>query len=216
MKEQHSSRLRKIGATLHHLWNLRKESLLWTPVRQCTMISKKDLSEAEMDTLTKSCSPTIVITANGEVQTQEEGNGVCLKYSMRGLLQPWTKSSIIPISEEESVWRNKRPRSRTVSFAEDWLLTWLTNTSGSLEPTILPRTMRTYSLLVLEMTIFRNSIQSGTEFYYQWRKSHLMIPWIVQMKNTRVWENSRPYWNCMTWSQIENDGEKKYGATFAK
>ena len=36
------------------------------------MISKKDLSEAEMDTLTKSCGPTIVITANGEVQTQEE------------------------------------------------------------------------------------------------------------------------------------------------
>ena len=26
------------------------------------MISKKDLSDAEMDTLTKSCSPTIVIT----------------------------------------------------------------------------------------------------------------------------------------------------------
>ena len=36
------------------------------------MISKKDLSEAEMDTLTQSCSPTIVITANGEVQTHEE------------------------------------------------------------------------------------------------------------------------------------------------
>ena len=36
------------------------------------IISKKDLSKAEMDTLTKSCSPTIVITANGEVQTQEE------------------------------------------------------------------------------------------------------------------------------------------------
>ena len=35
-------------------------------------ISKKDLSNAEMDTLTRSCSPTIVITANGEVQTQEE------------------------------------------------------------------------------------------------------------------------------------------------
>ena len=31
-----------------------------------------DLSDAEMDTLTKSCSPTIVITANGEVQTHEE------------------------------------------------------------------------------------------------------------------------------------------------
>ena len=36
------------------------------------MISKKDLSNAGMDSLTKSCCPTIVITANGEVQTQEE------------------------------------------------------------------------------------------------------------------------------------------------
>ena len=40
------------------------------------MISKKDLSDAEMDTLTKSCSPTMVITANGEVQTHEEAT-VC-------------------------------------------------------------------------------------------------------------------------------------------
>ena len=36
------------------------------------MISKKDLSDAQMDTLTKSCSPTIVITANGKVQAHEE------------------------------------------------------------------------------------------------------------------------------------------------
>ena len=36
------------------------------------MISKKDLSDAEMDTFTKSCSPTIVLTANGEVLTHEE------------------------------------------------------------------------------------------------------------------------------------------------
>ena len=36
------------------------------------MISKKDLSDAEMDTLTKLCSPTRVTTANGEVQTHEE------------------------------------------------------------------------------------------------------------------------------------------------
>ena len=35
------------------------------------MIIEKDLSKAEMDTLTKSCSLTIVITANG-VQTHEE------------------------------------------------------------------------------------------------------------------------------------------------
>ena len=36
------------------------------------MISKKDLSDAEMDTLTKSCSRTIVTTANGDVQAHEE------------------------------------------------------------------------------------------------------------------------------------------------
>ena len=36
------------------------------------MLSKMDLSKAEMDTLTKSCSLTIVITANGEVQAHEE------------------------------------------------------------------------------------------------------------------------------------------------
>ena len=36
------------------------------------MISRKDLNSAEMDTLRKSCSPTIVITANGEVQTHEK------------------------------------------------------------------------------------------------------------------------------------------------
>ena len=36
------------------------------------MISTKDLNSAEMDTLTTSRTPTIVITANGEVQTHEE------------------------------------------------------------------------------------------------------------------------------------------------
>ena len=40
-------------------------------------ISKKDLNSAEMDTLTKSCSPTTVITANGEVQTTHEEATVC-------------------------------------------------------------------------------------------------------------------------------------------
>ena len=36
------------------------------------MISKKDLGDAEMNTLAKSCSPAIVITASGEVQTHKE------------------------------------------------------------------------------------------------------------------------------------------------
>ena len=35
-EEQHSSHLRKIGACLHQLLNLRNENLLSTPERQCT------------------------------------------------------------------------------------------------------------------------------------------------------------------------------------
>ena len=42
------------------------------------MISIKDLNSAEMYILTKLCSPTTVITANGEVQTHEEAI-VCAK-----------------------------------------------------------------------------------------------------------------------------------------
>ena len=72
MTEQHSSHLRIKGACLHQVLTLRNENLLSTPDASMHMISKMDLSDAEMDTLTKSCSPTIVITANGEVQTQEE------------------------------------------------------------------------------------------------------------------------------------------------
>ena len=53
------------------------------------MISKKDMFDAAMDTLTKSCSPTIVITANGEVQTHEEATvylkelGIFFDYESR-------------------------------------------------------------------------------------------------------------------------------------
>ena len=54
-----------------------------------------------------------------------------LMHSMRRLLQRWTKSSII-LSSEVSVCWNRRPRSRTVSFAADRLPTWSTITSRSL------------------------------------------------------------------------------------
>ena len=42
-----------------------------------------------------------------------------------------------------------------------------TSTSGSQEPMILSRIMPTELQLFFEMMIFRNSIQNGTEFYYQ-------------------------------------------------
>ena len=73
MKEQHSSHLRKIGACVRYqILNLTEREFVVDSGASMHMISKKDLNSAEMDTLTKSCSPTIVITANGEVQTHEE------------------------------------------------------------------------------------------------------------------------------------------------
>ena len=36
------------------------------------VLSKKDLSSDELDTLRRSRTPTVVVTANGEVQTNEE------------------------------------------------------------------------------------------------------------------------------------------------
>ena len=72
MKEQHSSHLREIGACLHSTRKPEEREFVVDSGASMHMISKKDLSNAEMDALTKSCSPTIVITANGEVQTHEE------------------------------------------------------------------------------------------------------------------------------------------------
>ena len=72
MKEPHSSHLRKIGACLHQLFKPEEREFVVDSGASMHMISKKDLSDAEMDILTKSCNLTIVITANGEVQTHEE------------------------------------------------------------------------------------------------------------------------------------------------
>ena len=71
-KKQHSSHLRKIGACLHQLLKPEEREFVVDSGASIHMISKKDLNSAEMDTLTKSCCPMSVITANGEVQTHEE------------------------------------------------------------------------------------------------------------------------------------------------
>ena len=93
-------------------------------------------------------------------------------------------------SRERSVWRNEKPKKRTVSFVEHKSLSWSTSTSGSLEPTILSRIMPTYLQLFFEMMIFRNSIRNGTEFFYQWRKSHLMTSW-KDLYKSRIRESEK-------------------------
>ena len=71
MKEQHSSHLENRCLPASNLKPEEREFVVDSGASM-HMINKKDVSDAEMDTLTKSCSPTIVITANGEVQTHEE------------------------------------------------------------------------------------------------------------------------------------------------
>ena len=58
----------------------------------------------------------------------------------------------------------KKPK-KTVSFVEDRSLTWSKSTFGSLEPMIPSIIVPTVLQLLFEMMIFRNAIQSGTEFY---------------------------------------------------
>ena len=69
---------------------------------------------------------------------QEEFECQILKYSMQRLLEHWTKSSIILISKEESVWRNKKSQKQDRFFPSRQSIT-----SGSQEPAVLSRIMPT-------------------------------------------------------------------------
>ena len=46
------------------------------------MVSKRDLNSVELETMRISKNPTTVMTANGEVQTREEGNSVCQRIGL--------------------------------------------------------------------------------------------------------------------------------------
>ena len=43
------------------------------------MMSKNDVSSDELGTLRRPRNPTVVLAANGEVQTNEESTGICLQ-----------------------------------------------------------------------------------------------------------------------------------------
>ena len=75
------------------------------------MISKKDLSDAEMGTLTKSCSPTIVITANGEQQTHEEATVYVKELDMKVLENTLAVLSLGKLCDENGYsyeWINRQ------------------------------------------------------------------------------------------------------------
>ena len=151
-----------------------------------------------------------------------------LSCSTRELLQHSEQNHPeYPLQEEGQSGGNESSQRRPCpSRKTDYLLD-LRILPGHWGQTILSRITPTYLQLFLEMTIFRYSTQTGTEFYYQWRKS---IWWhlgrIVQINNTRVWETQDRIGivqygdspeESRTWlSQIEDNGKKKYRAEFEK
>ena len=150
-----------------------------------------------------------------------------LMYLMPGLLQHWNK--IIHNSQFKrriSPGGNKRPRSRTVSFAEDRLPTWSTTTSGSLEPMILSKNytdLFTISLRndgVREFDSMWNGILlSMTKIPHDDILDGLYKLRIRESEKTKdrigiVWpgDSSEESWSWF--SVIEDNGKKKYRAEF--
>ena len=68
----HSPHLRKNRCLLASNLKLEEPEFVVDSGASMHIISKKNLNSDEMDSLTTSRSPTIVLTANGEVQTHEE------------------------------------------------------------------------------------------------------------------------------------------------
>ena len=60
------------------------------------MLSKKDLSSAEMDTLRRSKTPVTVVTANGEVQTTEEAQVFVHDFGLFVTLQLLEETPAVP------------------------------------------------------------------------------------------------------------------------
>ena len=113
-----------------------------------------------------------------------------LKYSMRGLLQHWTKSSIILTSKEESVWWNRRTRKRTVSFVAGRLPTWSTINSGSLGAKDSVENCTDLFNIVLRNEDIQefDSKWDGFFIVYDENPTWWHLGRIVHIKNTRVWK----------------------------
>ena len=74
----HSTFPRRNGySRLRQQESRRKESLYVDSGASMHMVSEKDLNSAELETMRTSRSPTTVMTANGEVRTNKERDGIC-------------------------------------------------------------------------------------------------------------------------------------------
>ena len=65
---------------------------------------------------------------------------------------------------------------------------------------MLSRIMPTYSLLVFDMTILRNSIRNGTEFFVNDEiPSDEILEGLYKLRILESEKLKTVFWNCMTW-----------------
>ena len=125
-----------------------------------------------------------------------------LKYLMRGLLQHWTKSSIIPISREEPVWRTKGPKGGPFPSRQTDCLLDLRLLSGHWEPWFCRKLYRPIHCPSTKWWYSGIRFKVGRNFIvYDENPAWWHLGTIVQTKNTSL-KNIRPYWNCTTWRLI--------------
>ena len=118
-----------------------------------------------------------------------------LKYSMRRLLllHHWNRivhntqfQRKVSLEEEKAQKEDRFFRGRQIAYLI-YEYFRVTGANDSVENNADLFTMK------IEMMIFRNSIGNGTEFYYQWRTSHLMTYWKdCTNKEYESLRNSRP------------------------
>ena len=82
-----------------------------------------------------------------------------------------------PLEEKGHFGGDENSQRRPVPWRKAGCPPDLRTLPGHWEPMIPSRTMPTYSLLVFEITIFRNSIRSATKLSYRWHKSPLVTSW---------------------------------------
>ena len=143
--KQHSSQLRQNRCHLASNLKPEEREFVVDSGASMRMICKKDLSDAEMDTLTKPCSPTIVITANGEVQTHEEAQRIDFFLTMKVLENMPEILSLGKLCDENGCsyeWINGpkthliengiRIQCNTENFVPVWVLGLPTSSSSNL------------------------------------------------------------------------------------
>ena len=162
-----------------------------------------------------------------EVCTCSQFSTEAMQWIKRVEMVDWCEDCF-PSSKRDSVWRNRRPRSRTVSFVAGRLLSWSTITSGSLwSPGFCRELCRPIHYQSSKWWFSGIRFKVGRNLIvYDEIPTWWHLGKIVQIKNLRVRENQDRIGNCMTWklirkirtwlSQIENYGEKKYRARYSQ